>query len=268
MPSTRFSILDFWVIFNFRRQIRYHVLMTAKSNSPTFGILPFGVSFTQTEIYITLNKSNVVTVILRMRLLYSYARQYWKLIILALFLATVNQTFSLLDPLIFRHIIDNYVTKFKEYTGQEFFRGAGLLLAAAVGVAFVSRVAKNFQDYYINVITQKLGVQMYTDGIRHSLELPFEVFEDQRSCETLGKLEKGRIVETGNHQRLLDLKGLYFAMWRQQVGEGQNGRFVEQMQAVAMQHGGVGGRSQGITICLFFVFQKRILYDGGRFHGY
>ena len=67
-----------------------------------------------------------------------------------------------------------------------------LLLAAAVGVAFVSRVAKNFQDYFINVITQRLGARIYSDGIRHSLELPYSVFEDQRSGETLGKLQKVR----------------------------------------------------------------------------
>jgi ATP-binding cassette subfamily B protein len=88
-----------------------------------------------------------------MKLLYSYLKQYWKLIALALFLAAVNQIFSLLDPWIFRHVIDSYATRFKEYTTGEFFRGVGLLLSAAVGVAFVSRVAKNFQDYFINVIT-------------------------------------------------------------------------------------------------------------------
>ncbi len=75
---------------------------------------------------------------------------------------------------------------------MEFFRGVSLLLAAAIGVAFVSRVAKNFQDYYINVITQRLGAQIYTDGLRHSLELPYSIFEDQRSGETLGKLQKVR----------------------------------------------------------------------------
>jgi ATP-binding cassette subfamily B protein len=32
-------------------------------------------------------------------------------------------------------------------------------------------------------------------------------------------LEKGRIVEQGNHESLLEVKGLYYAMWRQQVGE-------------------------------------------------
>ena len=32
-------------------------------------------------------------------------------------------------------------------------------------------------------------------------------------------LEKGQVVETGNHQSLLNEKGLYYAMWRQQIGE-------------------------------------------------
>ena len=32
-------------------------------------------------------------------------------------------------------------------------------------------------------------------------------------------LEKGKIAETGSHQDLLDQKGLYYAMWRQQIGE-------------------------------------------------
>src|SRR5258706_10384015 len=127
-----------------------------------------------------------------MELLVAYLRGYWKLVALALVLAAINQIFSLLDPLIFRHVIDQYATKFQEYTTGQFFRGVSLLLAAAVGVAFVSRVAKNFQDYYINVITQRLGARIYSDGIRHSLELPYSVFEDQRSGETLGKLQKVR----------------------------------------------------------------------------
>ena len=128
-----------------------------------------------------------------MKILFRYAKLYWKLILLALVLAAINQIFSLLDPLIFRHIIDEYVARFKEYTANAFFKGVGVLILAAVGVAFVSRVAKNFQDYVINVITQKLGAKIYADGLRHSLELPYSVFEDQRSGETLGKLQKVRI---------------------------------------------------------------------------
>ena len=127
-----------------------------------------------------------------MDILNGYLKQYWKLILLALVLAATNQVFSLLDPLIFRHVIDQYATRYKEYTTGQFVRGVSFLLSLAVGVAFVSRVAKNFQDYFVNVITQRLGAQMYSEGIRHSLELPYSVFEDQRSGETLGKLQKVR----------------------------------------------------------------------------
>ena len=35
-------------------------------------------------------------------------------------------------------------------------------------------------------------------------------------------MEAGKIVETGSHQSLLDQKGLYYAMWRQQIGERRN----------------------------------------------
>src|SRR6186997_733834 len=124
-----------------------------------------------------------------MKTLYKYLTNYKELV----FLATVNQVFSLLDPWIFRKIIDNYVTHPEHYTNTEFLKGAGALILLAMGAAFVSRVAKNFQDYYVNSITQRLGAQIYADGLQHSLELPYQVFEDQRSGETLGKLQKVRI---------------------------------------------------------------------------
>jgi ATP-binding cassette subfamily B protein len=127
-----------------------------------------------------------------MKTLYRYLSNYKGLVLLALLLAAVNQIFSLLDPWIFRKIIDNYVTHPERYSSQDFLKGAGTLILAAMGAAFVSRVAKNFQDYYVNSITQRLGAQIYADGLKHSLELPYQVFEDQRSGETLGKLQKVR----------------------------------------------------------------------------
>ena len=127
-----------------------------------------------------------------MALLFHYLKKHLRLVFLALLLAAVNQIFSLLDPLIFRHIIDSYATKFHQYTTGQFISGVSLLLGAAVGVAFISRVAKNFQDYYVNVVTQQTGAQLYADGVERSLSLPYIVFEDQRSGETLGKLQKVR----------------------------------------------------------------------------
>jgi len=152
-----------------------------------------------------------------MTLLFTYLRNYKGLVALALALATINQVFSLLDPLIFRHVIDEYATRFTDYTTGQFFKGVSLLLGAAVGVAFISRVAKNFQDYYINVITQRLGAEIYSDGIRHSLELPYSVFEDQRSGETLGRLQKVRtdvekLISTAINVLFTSIIGIIFVM--------------------------------------------------------
>lgn len=127
-----------------------------------------------------------------MKLLLAYLRRHWSLVALALLLAATSQILSLLDPLIFRYVIDEYATRFRDHTAEQFVRGVSLLLAAAVGIALAARVAKSFQEYFISVITKRLGAELYSDGLRHSLELPYAVFEDQRSGETLGKLQKVR----------------------------------------------------------------------------
>ena len=161
-----------------------------------------------------------------MKILYSYLRNYWPLLALALALATINQVFSLLDPYFFRQLVDYFAAKYPELTLQKlrlvpfwpFFKEAIPLLAIMLGVAMVSRVAKNFQDYYVNVITQRLGAKMYSDGLRHSLELPYQVFEDQRSGETLGKLQKVRIdveklIQGFVNVLFTTVVGIAFVMW-------------------------------------------------------
>ncbi len=130
-----------------------------------------------------------------MKILYRYLKKYQTTVLGALLLAAINQIFSLLDPFIFRKIIDDVATVYRSdnHTVQEFFYAILPLSGASIGVAFVSRVAKNFQDYFISTVTQRVGAQIYADGISHSLELPYESFEDQRSGETLGKLQKVRV---------------------------------------------------------------------------
>lgn len=127
-----------------------------------------------------------------MKLLLSYLKNYKWLVILALFLAAINQVFSLIDPLFFKRIVDEYATNPHEHDKAYYMKGVGGLILLSMGAAMVSRIAKNFQDYFVNVITQKLGAKIYSDGLKHSLELPYQVFEDQRSGETLGKLQKVR----------------------------------------------------------------------------
>ncbi|RAK70419.1 ABC transporter ATP-binding protein [Hymenobacter edaphi] len=158
-----------------------------------------------------------------MKLLFGYLRHYWGLLALALLLAAINQVFSLLDPYIFRQIIDRHVTPalgspVLPTLSAFLLGGAGLLVLKAMGVAMVSRIAKNFQDYYVNVITQRLGAQLYADGLSHSLDLPYQVFEDQRSGETLGKLQKVRtdvekLIQNFVNVLFTSLVGIIFVMW-------------------------------------------------------
>jgi ATP-binding cassette subfamily B protein len=130
-----------------------------------------------------------------MKVLISYLKEHKSLVFLALLLATVNQCFSLMDPLIAGKMMDRFGVHISDYrndSARHFAYDIMWLLLASMGVAMVSRIAKNFQDYFTNVVVQKSGTKMYTDGIQHSLELPYHVFEDQRSGETLGKLQKVR----------------------------------------------------------------------------
>ncbi len=127
-----------------------------------------------------------------MKLLLAYLKPHRGMILLAIFLAFINQGFSLLDPQVFRLLVDNYVTKIGSIPTGAFLRGVGLLIAAFVAVAMVSRIAKNFQDYFVNVVSQSVSARIYADGIRHSLRLPYQVFEDQQSGAVLQQLEKAR----------------------------------------------------------------------------
>lgn len=65
-------------------------------------------------------------------------------------------------------------------------------LGAMVGVAMVSRIAKNFQDYFANVMTQKMGMDIFTKTISHAFHIPYKYLEDQSSGQLLQKLQKAR----------------------------------------------------------------------------
>jgi ATP-binding cassette subfamily B protein len=127
-----------------------------------------------------------------MKILINYLSRYKMLVFLALVLASINQVFSLLDPYIFGRILDGFASHPKDYTESQFIKGVLVLIAAAMGVAMVSRIAKAFQDYCINLIIQKLGADIYTDGLKHTLQVAYNEFEDQRSGETLNILQKVR----------------------------------------------------------------------------
>jgi len=127
-----------------------------------------------------------------MSILFRFLRPHTRTLAFGLFLASLNQIFSLLDPQIFRIIVDNYATRVGELEQHEFLIGIFFLLLASIGVAFASRVAKSFQDYYVNAVTQRVGTALYASAVEHSFALPYAAFEDQRSGQLLRTMEKAR----------------------------------------------------------------------------
>ncbi|MGG9970363.1 ABC transporter ATP-binding protein [Ferruginibacter sp. SUN002] len=133
-----------------------------------------------------------------MKLLLQYLKPYKWLVVLTLVLAAINIIFSLIDPILFGRIIqlaEKYVENEKTataYTWDFYFWAVMKILLLSMGTAMVSRIAKNFQDYFANVIIQKFGATIFTDGLKHAIRLPYQEFEDQRSGETLSILTKVR----------------------------------------------------------------------------
>jgi ATP-binding cassette, subfamily B, bacterial len=127
-----------------------------------------------------------------MKTLLYFVKKQKGLVILSMILATINQVFSMLDPWVGRNILDKYLVKYSEYNQHDFLMGVGTWLLIGVGVAMVSRIAKNLQDYFLNVAIQKSGAEIFMEGVKHTLDLPYAMFEDTRSGETLNILQKVR----------------------------------------------------------------------------
>ena len=143
-----------------------------------------------------------------MKILVRYLKPYKWLVGLTLLLAAINTGFSLMDPIIFGKLVrlatdfkyhPEIYNKSKSFWSSDYFwsfstkyPGALFLLLCSIGVAMVSRIAKNFQDYFLNVVVQKFGAKVFTDGLKQAMKLPYQEFEDQRSGETLSVLTKVR----------------------------------------------------------------------------
>jgi ATP-binding cassette subfamily B protein len=145
-----------------------------------------------------------------MKILLQYLKPYKLLVGLVLVLAAINIGFSLLDPIIFGKLVNlsnDYIQSQRDgapFSSERFYwsfswavPGVVYLLLLSIGVAMVSRIAKNFQDYFLSVVEQKFGAKVFTDGLQHAMKLPYHEFEDQRSGETLSILQKVR-TDTGN----------------------------------------------------------------------
>ena len=162
-----------------------------------------------------------------MQILFRYLQPHKWMVALLLLLAAINTSFSLIDPILFGKLVNlandhqsqpgrfdweaflwtyNWTTR----KGVAYLElGMMYIILFSVSVAMISRIAKAFQDYFLNVIIQKFGASVFTDGLQHAMKLPYQQFEDQRSGETLSILTK---VRTDVEKFMINLINILFGV--------------------------------------------------------
>ena len=153
-----------------------------------------------------------------MRILWKYLQPYRGWVFLALGLAALAQVLALYDPVIFGKVIDTYALNPENLSEKERTNGVIWLLLLAIGVALLARIASTFKDYVVRLVVQKFGMQIFNDGLRQTLRLPYDGFEDQSSGETLSKLQKvrtdtERFINSFINILFSTLVGMGFLIW-------------------------------------------------------
>lgn len=153
-----------------------------------------------------------------MHILWTYLRPHAKLAWLALLLAAISQVLALVDPIIFGKIIDGYAIHPGDKTDAELISGVLRLLGLAVVVAIGSRLARALQDYVTRLVVQKLGTQLFNDGLRQVMRLKYQEFAEMRTGETLSLLQKARadserFINTFINTVFASVVGISFLVW-------------------------------------------------------
>lgn len=153
-----------------------------------------------------------------MKILWKYLQPQRAMIFFSLLLAGVAQLLSLIDPVIFGKIIDDYANNRKGRPDNVLIEGVLFWLAVAIGVALLARFAKSFQDYTTRLAVARFGMQIFNDGLRQTLRLSFQEFEESRSGETLSVLQKvktdtERFVSSFVNILFSSVVGVGFLIW-------------------------------------------------------
>lgn len=153
-----------------------------------------------------------------MNLLWQYLKPYKYWVALALLLAGIAQILALYDPIIFGQIIDQYALNPNAQSQDELVKGVLKLLVIAIAIALLSKLFNTFKEYIIRMIVQKFGMQIFNDGLRQTLRLPFQEFEDQSSGEILSILQKVRsdtekFISSFINILFSSMVGIGFLMW-------------------------------------------------------
>ena len=106
-----------------------------------------------------------------MKIIWKYLKPQQWLIVISLTLAGISQLLSLVDPLIFGKIIDDYAINPGNRTEDELVKGVLFWLGVAIAIALLARIARSFQEYFTRLAVQKFGMQIFNDGLKQTLRL-------------------------------------------------------------------------------------------------
>jgi len=153
-----------------------------------------------------------------MHILWKYLRPHRLLIALSLLFAATAQLLNLLDPIIFGHIIDNYTTNKDHLRGDELIRSIVSWLLLALGIAILAKLCKAVQDFVTRKAVARFGMHIFNDGLKQTLRLSFQEFEDNRSGTTLSVLQKvktdtERFTNSFINVLFSSLVGVGFLIW-------------------------------------------------------
>lgn len=154
-----------------------------------------------------------------MKTLWKYLRPHRKQIILSLFLAGIAQLLSLYDPIIFGTIIDRYATgNSNNLSRSELISGVLFWLGLALLIALLSRLFRTLQELNTRRAVAKFGMNVFNDGLKQTLRLSFQEFEETRSGTTLSILQKvktdtERFINSFITVLFSSLVGVGFLIW-------------------------------------------------------
>ena len=153
-----------------------------------------------------------------MKVLRKYLRPLRWWVLLALVLAGLGQILDLVDPLILGRIIDDYALNPGGRPQDELVRGVLGWLALAVAIALLARLAKSLQDYVLTYVVQSSGMQLFNDGMRQTLRLTYQEYEDSSSGETVALLQKvrgdvERFINAAVNILFATIVGMSFLIW-------------------------------------------------------
>ena len=153
-----------------------------------------------------------------MKILVKYLLPHKWLIILSLVLAATAQLLSLLDPVIFGKIIDDYSTNKYGLSQRALVSQVIYWLLIALGIALLSRMCKSVQEFLTRRAVASFGMNIFNDGLKQTLRLTFQEFEENRSGATLSVLQKvktdaERFINAFINILFSSLVGVAFLLW-------------------------------------------------------